>query len=54
MTKSGASKAGEFHKRVGYTTYRVGVHFSETNSETAQEKIERLVKNETAKGVMKS
>ena len=38
-------EAGEFTKRVGYTTYRVGVHFSGTSTETAQDKILRLVKN---------
>jgi len=41
-----AREAGAFTKRVGYTTYRVGVHFSGTSAETAQEKIMRLVKNE--------
>ena len=39
-------EAGAFTKRIGYTTYHVGVHFSETNTETAQDKIMRLVKNE--------
>ena len=39
-------EAGAFVKRIGYTTYRVGVHFSEVSKETAQDKILRLVKNE--------
>jgi len=39
-------EAGVFTKRIGYTTYHVGVHFSRTNTETAQDKIMRLVKNE--------
>jgi len=39
-------EAGVFTKRIGYTTYRVGVHFSEVSKETAQDKIMRLVKNE--------
>ena len=41
-------EAGAFTKRIGYTTYRVGVHFSEASKETAQDKILRLVKNEAA------
>ena len=48
-----ALEAGVFTKRVGYTTYHVGVHFSGTSTETAQDKILRLVKNEAAKEVMK-
>ena len=43
-------EAGAFTKRIGHTTYRVGVHFSDTNTETARDKIMRLVKNETAAG----
>jgi len=40
-------EAGAFTKRIGYTVYRVGVHFSGTNTETARDKILRLVKNES-------
>ena len=40
-------EAGAFTKRVGYTTYRVGVHFSGTSTETAQDKIARLIHIET-------
>jgi hypothetical protein len=36
---------GYFIKRIGHTTYRVGVHFSETNTETARDKIVRLIRN---------
>ena len=43
-----AHEAGVFTKRVGYTTYHVGVHFSGTSTETARDKILRLVKNEAA------
>ena len=39
-------EAGAFTKRIGYTTYRVGVHFSAASTETAEDKIMRLVKNE--------
>ena len=43
-------EAGSFIKRIGHTTYRVGVHFSNTNKETAQDKICRLIKNDSASG----
>ena len=39
-----------FTKRIGHTTYRVGVHFSETNTETARDKISRLIRNESTAG----
>ena len=45
-----ALESGVFTKRVGYTTYHVGVHFSGTSTETAQDKILRLVKNEAQNG----
>jgi len=52
MTKvqSTTRESGVFTKRIGYTTYRVGVYFSDTNNETARDKILRLVKNEAAAG----
>jgi len=37
-----------FRKRVGSTTYCVGVHFSKTNSETAMDKINCLVRMEAS------
>jgi len=45
-----AHAAGTFTKRIGYTTYHVGVYFSGTSTETVQDKILRLVKNEAATG----
>jgi hypothetical protein len=39
-----------FTKRIGSTTYRVNVHFSKTSRETANDKIARLVRSETAAG----
>ena len=48
MTTAANKEAGTFTRRVGHTTYRVGVHFSRTNTETARDKILRLVKNEAA------
>ena len=42
-----ALEAGVFTKRVGYTTYHVGVHFSEVSKETAEDKIARLIRMET-------
>ena len=41
---------GRFVKRIGYTTYRVGIHFSDTSTETAKDKITRLVRMETESG----
>ena len=35
-----------FSRRIGSTTYRVGVHFSGTSGETLNDKIVRLIKNE--------
>jgi len=45
-----ALEAGAFIKRIGYTTYRVGVHFSEASKETAEDKIARLVRMESQNG----
>ena len=39
-----------FTKRLGSTTYRVGVHFSKTSKETMNDKIIRLIKNEAVSG----
>jgi hypothetical protein len=39
-----------FTKRIGSTNYRVSVHFSKTGKETMNDKILRLIKNETANG----
>lgn len=36
----------QFTRRIGSTTYRIAVHFSETSSETANDKIIRMIKNE--------
>jgi len=43
-------EAGAFTKRIGHTTYRVGVHFSDTSTETAKDKILRLVRTEAESG----
>ena len=43
-------EAGRFSKRVGSTVYRVNVHFSRTSKETANDKIIRLIKNESGVG----
>ena len=39
-------RAGSFTRRIGSTTYRVGVHFSPTSKETMNDKILRMIKNE--------
>ena len=41
------NKAGGFTKRIGHTTYRVGIHFSDTSRETMDEKIIRIIRNES-------
>lgn len=33
-------------KKIGKTTYMVGVHFSQTSKETMDDKVARLVKND--------
>jgi hypothetical protein len=43
-------EAGTFTRRIGYTNYRVGVHFSRTSRETVRDKIRRLVKHEAESG----
>ena len=37
-------------KRIGGTTYHVAVHFSKTSNETMNDKISRLIRNETFSG----
>jgi len=41
------NESGLFTKRIGSTNYQVAVHFSKTSRETMNDKILRLVKNET-------
>ena len=41
---------GTFTKRIGSTNYRVSVHFSDTSRETMNDKIIRLIRNESANG----
>jgi hypothetical protein len=45
-----------FKKRIGQTTYRVGIHFNQHSNETLDDKIIRLVRNESTgrKAVKKS
>ena len=38
--------AYHFTKRIGYTTYKVGVHFSKTSTETLEDKIARMIRND--------
>jgi hypothetical protein len=39
-----------FSKRIGNTTYRVSVHFSDKSKETMNDKIMRLIRNEAERG----
>ena len=51
--KEQSREYGVFTKRIGSTTYRVRVHFSNTSRETMDEKIIRLLRNEAARKVVK-
>ena len=44
--KSHATEPYRFTKRLGSTTFLVNVHSSKTNTETANDKIVRLIKND--------
>ena len=46
ITATKNREARAFTKRIGYTVYHVGVHFSDTSTETAKDKILRLVRTE--------
>ena len=35
-------------KKIGKTTYRVGIHFSTTSRETMSDKIKRMLRNEVS------
>ena len=43
---SSAPPAPDLIKKIGKTTYRVKVHFSETSKETMSDKIKRMLRNE--------
>jgi len=45
-----ASEPYRFTKRLGSTTFLVSVHSSKTNTDTANDKIVRLIKNSAAMG----
>jgi len=45
-TKRTNDKTAVLYKRIGSTTYKVRVHFSETSKETINDKIVRLIQNE--------
>jgi hypothetical protein len=44
--ESDKNKPLRLTKRIGQTTYKVNVHFSETSKETMSDKIIRLIQNE--------
>ncbi len=47
VTEGGnAPPAPDLVKKIGKTTYRVKVHFSETSKETMSDKIKRMLRNE--------
>ena len=37
-------------RRIGSTNYRIAIHFSETSKETMDEKILRIIENESVLG----
>lgn len=43
-----AAAAPDLVKKIGKTTYRVRVHFSETSRETMSDKIKRMLRNEVS------
>jgi hypothetical protein len=43
-----ATTAPTITRRIGQTTYRVKVHFNPNSKETVNDKIIRMIKNETA------
>lgn len=43
-----AATAPDLVKKIGKTTYRVRVHFSETSRETMSDKIKRMLRNEVS------
>ena len=45
-TAAGQPQRTIMRKRIGSTTYQVAVHFSQTGSETINDKILRLIRNE--------
>ena len=45
---NGKNKPLRLTKRIGQTTYKVNVHFSETSKETMSDKIVRLIQSEAA------
>jgi hypothetical protein len=41
------AKPRKLRKRIGSTTYEVSIHFSETSTETIEDKILRMIERET-------
>ena len=48
MEGNAAPPAPDLVKKIGKTTYRVRVHFSETSKETMSDKIKRMLRNEVS------
>ncbi len=47
--KAVRSEGGQFSRRIGSTTYLVTIHFSETGSDTFEDKVMRLIEKEVRK-----
>jgi|GEM_PF-858906 len=46
VTRPQEPEAASFSQRIGSTVYSVNVHFSESNRETLQDKMMRLIQND--------
>jgi hypothetical protein len=53
-TTTARAEQPDYVKRIGNTTYRVKVHFSQTSKETMSDKVLRLIKNDPAAFTQKS
>ena len=53
-TTTARAEQPDFEKRIGNTTYRVKVYFSQTSKETMSDKVLRLIKNDPAAFTQKS
>ena len=43
--QAACQEPNRFHKRIGSTTYRIGIHFNPESTETFDEKVLRLLEN---------
>jgi hypothetical protein len=46
--KAGAAEPMKYDRRIGATTYKIAVYYSQTSKDTLPDKILRLIKSEVA------